>query len=152
MKISNNPIAGKTLKQLVDRLVSDSLSNPGNDKNFIVNEVPENMCVLMDECKEGNVISELLTTVVTNARNGDIHITADQFRDIITVDIEERNNNNGYALASRLQHIEPEANRLGGSISIKGEQQLVTKISFSFPLLTVRNNTQPVYHHTYHYH
>jgi len=140
MKSSNNPIAGKTLKQLVDRLVSDSLTDSINGKTCIVNEMPDSMCILVDEYREGNIISELLTTVVTNARNGDIHISADQFRDVITIEIEDRNNYNGYALASRLRCIEPDAHRLGGSISVKGEQQLVARISFSFPLLTIQGN------------
>ncbi|RYY62737.1 MAG: hypothetical protein EOO05_01720 [Chitinophagaceae bacterium] len=148
MKSSNNPIAGKTLKQLVDRLVSDSLTDTRNGKTFIVNDMPDHLCILVDEHREGTVISELLATVVTNARNGDIHISADQFRDTITLDIEERNNYNGYALASRLRSFEPDANRLGGCLSILGEQQLVTKISFSFPLFTVHGNMPAHYNHT----
>ncbi|RYY53855.1 MAG: hypothetical protein EOO09_16485 [Chitinophagaceae bacterium] len=149
MKSSINPIAGKTLKQLVDRLVSDSLSGNATRKTVVVNEVPDSMCILVDEYKEGNVISGLLTTVVTNSKNGDIHISADQFRDIITIDIEERNNYNGYALAARLRSFEPDAHRLGGSISIKGEQQLVAKVSFSFPLMIVQGNTPPLYNNVF---
>ena len=145
MKSPNNPIAGKTLKQLVDRLVSDSLTNTCNGKNLIVNEMPEHMCILVDEYKEGNVISELLTTVVTNAKNGDIHISAGQFRDVVTLNIEERNNHNGYALASKLKCIEPDAHCVGGSISIKGEQKLITTISFSFPLVTIHGNMNSQY-------
>ena len=150
MKSQNNPIAGKSLKQLVDRLVSDSLNELRHTENSVVNEMPDNLCVLVDEQKEGNVISELLATVITIARNGDIHISADQFRDVVTIDIEDRNNYNGYALAAKLRAIEPDANRMGGSISIRGENQLVARVSFSFPLLTVSGNLPPAYSATAH--
>ena len=145
MKKTYHPVASKTLKQLVDRLVSDSLTDTRNDNNRIVNEMPENMCILVDGSKEGTVISELLATVVTNAKNGDIRISADQFRDVITLEIEDRNNYNGYALASRLQSIEPDANRLGGFLSIRGAQELVARVSFSFPLVTIQGNLPPSY-------
>ncbi len=137
------PIAGKTLKQLVDRLVSDSLNDNLRSSNRVVNEVPDSLCIMVDECKEGPVISELLATVLTNAKNGDIHISADQFHDIVTLAIQDRNNYNGYALASRLKTIEPGAHQVGGSISIRGQQQLVATVSFSFPLLTIQGNTPP---------
>jgi len=151
MNSSNKTIAGKTLKQLVDRLVNDSLHQTCSGKNSIVNEMTDNMCIYVDELKEGVFISQLLATVVTNARNGDIHISAGQFRDIITLEIEDRNNYNGYALAAGLQSIEPEANRLGGSLSIMGAQKLVAKVSFSFPLLTVQGNLPPHYFQTRYY-
>jgi len=144
MRNQTIPIAGKTLKQLVDRLVSDSLNDRRHLTNHIVNDMPDSLCIMVDECKEGPVISELLATVLTNARNGDIHITVDQFHDTITLAIEDRNNYNGYALASRLKTIEPDANRMGGYISIRGQQQLVATVSFSFPVQTVQGNTSGI--------
>jgi hypothetical protein len=124
---------GTSLQLLVNRLVSNSRAGIIRNKSFVVNEVPMEFYIAADESKIAPVISELLTTVVANARNGRIYITAERFRDIIILEIQDRNNYNGYALAYSLKTIEPQATMIGGCISIKGPQQLVATISFSFP-------------------
>jgi hypothetical protein len=124
---------GTSLRLLVNRLVSDSLAPTVHNKSCIVNEVPADIRMIADEDKVMPVISELLTSVVANARNGNIHISAERFRDVVILEIQERNNYNGYALAYRIQSIEPQATMLGGYIRMKGQQELITTISFSFP-------------------
>jgi hypothetical protein len=123
---------GISLRQVVNNLLSDSLSSGGNSKNLIVNEITADICMIADQDKV-DVISELLISVVSNARNGNIHISAEQFRDGVILEIQERNNYNGYALAYRVQSLESQAAMLGGYITMKGKQQLVTTISFGFP-------------------
>jgi hypothetical protein len=125
---------GTSLRLLVNRLMSDSLAPAVHTKSFIVNEVPADIRMIADEDKVMPVISELLTTVVANARNGNIHISAERFRDVVILEIQDRNNYNGYALAYSIQSIEPQATMLGGYIRMKGQQELVTTISFSFPI------------------
>ena len=122
-----------SLQLLVNRLVSNSLAGIVHSKSVVVNEVPSEFFITADENKITPVISELFTTVVANARNGHIYITAERFKDIIILEIQDRNNYNGYALAYSLKSIEPQATMIGGNISIKGQQQLITTISFSFP-------------------
>jgi hypothetical protein len=79
------------------------------------------------------VMKDILTTVVANSRNGNIHITAERYKDVVIVEIQERNNYNGYALSFSIGSIEPEAASIGGHLTIRGQQQKVTTISFSFP-------------------
>jgi hypothetical protein len=130
---SNVNHAGTSLRQVINQLLSHSLPSSPNCKNIIVNEITADICMTGDEDKVLPVISELLSSVVSNARNGNIHITAEQFRDGVILEIQERNTYNGYALAYRVQSIEPQAAMLGGYITMKGKQQLVTTISFGFP-------------------
>ncbi len=125
--------AGTSLRLLVNRLVSNSLTPAAHDKNHIVNEVPGELRMTADESKVAPVISELLATVVANARNGNIHISAEKCRGMLILEIQERNNYNGYALASSIKSIEPLARMIGGNISMSAPQQLVITISFSFP-------------------
>ena len=122
-----------SLQLLVNRLVSNSLGAIVRSKSIVVNEVPGEFLITAGEHKLTPVISELLTTVITNARNGRIYINAERFRDIISLQIQDRNNYNGYALAFSIKTIEPQASMMGGCIDIKAAQQLVTTISFSFP-------------------
>jgi hypothetical protein len=124
--------AGTSLRHVINQLLSDSLPSSVNSKNIIVNEIAAEICMTANE-EVLSVISELLVSVVSNARNGKIHISAEQFKDGVILEIQERNTYNGYALAYRVQSIEPQAAMLGGYITMKGKQQLVTIISFGFP-------------------
>jgi hypothetical protein len=49
------------------------------------------------------------------------------------LNIQDRNNNNGYALDFSIMSIKQQANEIGGSLSIEGKQQRVATVSFSFP-------------------
>jgi len=126
------PDSGTSLQLLVNRLVSNSLNGIARNKCIVVNEVPSDFRIAADETA-APVINELLTTMVANARNGRIYINAQRFRDIMILEMQERNNYNGYALAFSLKSIEPQASMIGGNINIKGIQQLETTVSFSFP-------------------
>ena len=125
--------AGISLQQLVNRLVSSSQDSALRNKTSIVNEVPRNIQVIVDETKVVPVIDELLATVVDNSCNGNIHISADRYRDVIILNIQERNNNNGYALAYSIMSIESQVTEAGGTLIIQGKQERVATISFSFP-------------------
>lgn len=125
--------AGTSLSSLVNRLSTSSLQEAYKTKTAFSNDIPNDFFTAAEEEKISPVIEELLTSVIGSARNGRIHITAERFRDIIVLEIEERNNYNGYALAYLIHSLEPLARTIGGYISMKGQQQLQATISFSFP-------------------
>ncbi|HEX7902723.1 MAG TPA: hypothetical protein VF487_02510 [Chitinophagaceae bacterium] len=125
--------SGISLRFLVNRLMNDSLLLATQRKSYIVNEISLEMELIANEEKIAPVINELLTTVLTNSRNGKIHITAEKFRDVAILEIQDRNNYNGYALAYSILSMESQATTIGGYITMKGQQQLVTTISFGFP-------------------
>jgi hypothetical protein len=125
--------SGLPLRNLVNQLISDSLPAAIQQKTIIVNEVSANMKIAADEAMLSSVIGELLITVVANSRKGSIYINAERFGDVVIFNIQDRNTNNGYALAYSIQSIESMAAELGGFITIKGQHQLETTISLSFP-------------------
>ena len=125
--------SGISLQLLVNRLVSSLPDAVAHNKISIVNDVPRNLQMVADENKLTPVICELLTTVVANARNSQIHISAERYRDILTLNIQDRNNNNGYALDFSIMAIQQQVTEVGGSLSIQGKQQRVATVSFSFP-------------------
>jgi hypothetical protein len=130
------PVVAKTttsLQQLVNRLVSSLQERVIRNNSVIVNEVTGDIKVMAEENKVVSVISELLTTVVANSRNSSIHVTAERFRDTVLLNIQDRNNNNGYALAFSIMSMEPLAAEAGGILSIHGKQHRVATVSFSFP-------------------
>lgn len=122
-----------SLQVLVNNLVRHSQPVAHHHNTSIENNVERGL-VLADEMHKAiPVMRELLTTVVSNSRNGDIHISAERYRNQLILEIQERNNYNGYALSFSIGSIEPDAASMGGHISITGSREKVITISFSFP-------------------
>jgi len=122
-----------SLQQLINNLVNSTLPAAHHKNTHVLNEVEKGIKLGTTIQHAMGIMNDILTTIVANSRNGEIHITAERFRDVVTLEFEERNNYNGYALAYSIGSIEPDAASLGGHISMKGPQQKVTTISFSFP-------------------
>ena len=122
-----------SLQKFVNNLVISSLPAAKHFNTNLINEVKQNVAIGAMVCRAFPIISDLITTVVVNSRNGDIHISAARVKDVVILEIQERNNNNGYALAYSIGSLEPDAAMVGGHISINGPQKKVTTISFSFP-------------------
>lgn len=124
--------AGISLQLLVNRMVSSLTDISIRNRISVVNEVSGGIQVVADKIKIVAIIEELLTTVIANARNSKIYVTADRFRDSVILNIQDQNNNNGYALEFSVMTIESEINEAGGSLTIDGKQKKVATISFSF--------------------
>ena len=130
----NPTIPGISLQSLINHLLRHSLSDLlRSSDSSVMNEIPAELYLAIDENKVTPVIKELLTTVLSNARKGRLHIRADMFRDTIILEILDQSNYNAYALENSIRSIEPLAKMIGGYISFEGKQQLETTISFSFP-------------------
>jgi hypothetical protein len=122
-----------SLQQLINNLVNDYRPAASRNNTQVVNEVRGEIALAASTQSVVAVMSDLLSTVVANSQNGEIHITAERFRDTVILEIQERNNNNGYALAFSVGAIESHAHSFGGHIKINGPQKRVATISFSFP-------------------
>ena len=128
-----NQEKGLSLQLLVNQLLVNSMSTAFHSKTLVINEVARAMELSKDRAGIAPVIRELLSTVILNARNGQIHISADRFKDITTLYVQERNNYNGYALGYSVRTLEQEAAVHGANITINGEQQRVVTVAISFP-------------------
>ena len=122
-----------SLQHVVSNLVNSFLPEAKRNHTELVNEVRQEIALGAKDGRIMEVISELLETVIANSNHGEIHITAERFSDTILLQIQERNNNNGYALAYRVESIERIAQSTGGHITINGPQKRVATISYSFP-------------------
>lgn len=128
------PLSGTSLQSFIDHLLYHPLAESlRRSDSQVVNEIPAEFSLRKDEAKIFPVIKELLAVVLMNARKGNITVRAEKFRDIMILEIEDCNNYNGYALDYSLRFLESLARLAGGHISAKGQQQLVSTVSFSFP-------------------
>jgi hypothetical protein len=131
---ADTTIPGISLQSVINHLLRHSLSELlRSSDSSVMNEIPANLYLAVRENKVTPVIQDLLATILRNARKGRIHIRADRFRDIIILEILDQSNYNGYALENSIHSIEPLARTVGGYISIKGNHQLETTVTFSFP-------------------
>lgn len=130
---TGNSIAPVSLNQLVRTLVEKKASLADQHSTRIVNEVSRQLLLGEGALQLSKVLEELIDAVILNSKEGDIHISADRFKDMVLLHIEERNNYNGYALSFSVGSLEPDAARIGGHISMEGERRKAAHIQFSFP-------------------
>jgi len=123
-----------SLNQLVMNIVEDTFPVAVLHHTRVVNEVSKHLLLGDGADQLTDVLEELLLAVIQQSREGDIHVSAERFKDTVQVVIEERNNYNGYALSFSVGSVSQEAARLGGHISIEGATRKQATISFSFPV------------------
>jgi glucose-6-phosphate-specific signal transduction histidine kinase len=131
---ADTSVHGTSLQSMINHLLRHSLNDMlRNSNSSVMNEIPAELSIVANEERLCPVIKELLSTIISNASKGRIHIRAERFRDIVILEIQDKSNYNGYALDYGIRSFEPLARSIGGYISITGQQQLDTTISFSFP-------------------
>ena len=130
---TGNSFTPVSLNHLIKSLVESTQPMAVQHHTQIVNEVDRHLWLGEGASQLSKVLEELLGAVIHNSKEGDIHISADRFKDMVLLHIEERNNYNGYALSFSVGSLEPDAARIGGHISIEGERKKETIIQFSFP-------------------
>jgi hypothetical protein len=131
---ANQAVPGTSLLSIINHLLRHSLSDLlRSSHSAVINEIPAAFPMLADEKTIIPVVQELLIAVLRNSGKGRIHIRAEKFRDIIILEIEDRNTSNSYSLINSIKSLESMARAIGGNIHIKGTQQLETMITFSFP-------------------
>jgi type II secretory pathway component PulF len=66
------------LNQVVSRMVNSSLSAARYHKTHLVNEVERGIALGTAMQHAIGIMNEILTTIVANSNNGEIHISADR--------------------------------------------------------------------------
>ncbi len=122
-----------SLQLLLDNLVNNLPETIFRNKISVKNNVTAEFKMNADREKIVPVIDEVLNTVVSNARNTSISITAERYSDTVILNFEDPNNYNGYALQFSLLSVGQSARHVGGDINIYGAQKREATVSFSFP-------------------
>ncbi len=130
-----------SLRLLINSTIGHLTGIINKNKITIDNSVSPDLAIYLQQNKVAAVIYDMMAIIISNARNTTICISADRFRDIIIVNVEDHNNYNGYALSFSLMTIEADATKAGGSLCIHDAQKKVTTVSFSFPnIASVQRN------------
>ncbi len=134
----SNPVqvettTGTSLNSLVNQLMDEYRQLAYRSNSVISNEIEPGFFTAAPSYLIRPVLDEIFQSLLQAAHNGQISIFAEKFGDNITIEFEEHNNYNGYALAFRLCRVEPLARKAGGYLSVKGEKSLLARVSFCFP-------------------
>lgn len=129
----NNASGNASLQLLLNKLVTELPGPVAGNMIMVENEISAELRMNADKDIILPLIDELLRTVVINARNTCISITAEKYNDVLTLRVVDRNNYNGYALSFSMLSVCRHARLLGGEISIDGVQKKVATVSLSFP-------------------
>ncbi len=100
---------------------------------IVENEISAELRMNADRKTILPLISELLKSVVINARNTCISITAEKYQDVLTLRVKDWNNYNGYALSFSMLSVSRHARLIGGEVNIDGVQKREATVSLSFP-------------------
>ena len=123
-----------SLQQLIDQLLINNLPLAMSNSSAVVNEIGKGVSLRKGSEPFIDLIDEVLTTVISNSKKGDIHISAERRdRDVILA-IQERNNYNGYALSFSIGTLVQDANLIGGMLDIKCPTKKITTIYLSLPV------------------
>src|SRR6266496_160314 len=110
----SNP-AKTALQNLVDGLIKTLLPVAERNNTSIVNDVPSKLSIGGDENTVASVISGLLRSVINNARESCIRISAkEMYGKMVMVSVKDSNSYNTYAVACSLQDVVPLAQKIGG--------------------------------------
>ncbi|HVZ55431.1 MAG TPA: hypothetical protein VG870_02125 [Chitinophagaceae bacterium] len=120
------------LNQLVSRLSAPYFSTAVHNRTKLVNAISSDIQVVPHEGIKA-IISHLLSTVITQARDSFITITAERFGDLISLEVQDNSSFNSYAVACRVEQYKGLAQTLGGDLGINGYGKKITTVTFSFP-------------------
>ena len=128
------PAIKPALQNLIDRLIAPLVPIAARNNSFIVNDVPSFLKFGHDEKGVASVIDGILRSVIHNARESCIRVSAQLlYGKMIVVSVKDSNSFNTYAVACSLQDVLPLAQKLGGGLDIMNQRQKVTTIAFRFP-------------------
>jgi len=120
------------LHEVVDQLVKTFTAKATSNKSYFVNEIPGHLQLRRDPQVISSVLSGLLTTVVSYAKDSCIQLSARLYGNIILVRVRNSGGLNINGIDSQLQTLLPLAERMRGSIGFTSQRNNITTICFGF--------------------
>ncbi|MFI5129542.1 MAG: hypothetical protein ACHQFX_06100 [Chitinophagales bacterium] len=140
MELTINTSTKPMLQNAVERLIKSLGPVAIRNRSSFVNDIPANLEIGNDENKVISVISGLLRSVINNARESCLRISAkEMYGTMVTVSVKDSNSYDTYAVACSLQDVVPLAEKIGGQLNIISEKEKVTTFTFRFPIDQLQN-------------
>ncbi len=121
------------LYELASRLVNTFLDKASRNNSFFINEIPQDLLLDANPQMFASVLSGLLSTVVSFAKDSCIRLTAKTYGNVILVQVKDSNTFYKYSIDKEIEKLQPLAEKMKGSISVTSQRKKLTTITFGFP-------------------
>lgn len=132
MRLSSPPVQTTTLHDLLDQLLRSFRPTATKNGCQLLNDVTESITIHTDEQVLSSIIGDVLHTVISNAKDSNIRISAKVYSNIIVLHVKDQSSFNNYAVSAGLQKLQPLAEKIGGYLDITSYRLKETTIAFSF--------------------
>lgn len=120
------------LKKLIDKLMTNLIPLAVGRKSLILNDVSSQLTIYTDENMLSFVLWNMITVSVNSTTDSCIHIEAVQSGDLGLIYVKDNADCHDIAIASNLIAMQQVAKKLGGYVSITGNQHKGTTMAFAF--------------------
>lgn len=121
------------LYELASRLVNTFLDKASRNNSFFINEIPQDLLLDANPQMFASVLSGLLSTVVSFAKDSCIRLTAKTYGNVILLQVKDSNTFYKYSIDKEIKKLQPLAEKMKGSISVTSQRKKLTTITFGFP-------------------
>lgn len=119
------------LHLLINQLTLSTMASAIRRRNYLLNEVPPDLSVNTDSQKLASILSTLLYSVMGQAQDTCIRISAKEFSNITLVHIKDNKRHTGNGLSSHLVKAQEMAESIGGTVFVNTYRDGSTTIALS---------------------
>jgi hypothetical protein len=123
------------LRELAGSLADTFSRVATRNKNFFLNDIPEDLCIDTDSELVATVMSGLMYAVVRNAKESCIRLSAKTYGNVVLVHVKDCNNSDYCQVETGLKQLMPVAEKMGGCVSVTSQRHKVATFAFTFPNL-----------------
>jgi hypothetical protein len=126
------------LQPIAAGLMSSLSANAFRNKNILVNNIPDDLCINTNPEIVASVLAGILTAVTNHSKENLITVSAKTYSDVVLIHVKDYNSHNGHGLDKHLQEVQLLAEKIGGFVNETSRRQHTTTIAFSFTNLSLQ--------------
>lgn len=121
-----------SLKALANDLIKGVLPTAIARNSFIINDIPDQAILDVDENVVAHILGSLLNNTVSSSHDGCIRISATQEDSYTTVTVNDNNNDYSRFISGKMAKVKPAITKIGGDLNFEFNQRNSITILVSF--------------------
>jgi hypothetical protein len=126
------PTQVNKLNDVVDRLINTLLPKASRNTSFFVNDIPDHLQLKKESPVITSVLGGLLSTIVSNAKDSCIWLSAKLYGNVVLVHVKNANGFNPHAIQDQLDQLQTLAEKNRGTIGFTCHRNTITSLTFGF--------------------
>ena len=121
-----------TLNQLVDQLIMTYQPAARKQDSYFINKVPVGLPLRINKGELVTLLGTVFHIMANCSRDTFIEVSAETYLDVIMLHIKDASTFNSYAISSKRQLLQQQAEKTGGFLTIDCDQPKETIVTYSF--------------------